>query len=91
MVAKLLVEGSHLLRGEAGVVVLVRGLAGLGVLGVDRLKCFLDDLVGVGLAGLLIVGLLTRLATTLEGLGSLGRGEGIACQAVCLLEPREAS
>ena len=29
-------------------------------------------------------------ATTLESLGALGRGEGIACQAVALLRPREA-
>jgi 2-C-methyl-D-erythritol 2,4-cyclodiphosphate synthase len=28
-------------------------------------------------------------ATTMEGLGAIGRAEAIACQAVCLLAPRE--
>ena len=29
--------------------------------------------------------------TTFEGLGALGRGEGIACQAICLLDETEGS
>ena len=36
------------------------------------------------------IGAISVKATTTERLGFAGRGEGIACQAICLLEPVES-
>jgi len=51
----------------------------------DRMRARIAECLGIPVDR---VGL---KATTLERLGALGRAEGMACQAVALLAPREAS
>ena len=76
------------------------GEAGYGVVNVDmtlladrpRIRDRVAEMreVVAGCLGL-VPGQVSVKATTLEGLGSLGRGEGVACQAVALLSRRGAS
>jgi 2-C-methyl-D-erythritol 4-phosphate cytidylyltransferase/2-C-methyl-D-erythritol 2,4-cyclodiphosphate synthase len=51
----------------------------------DRMRARIADCLGIP------AGRVSVKATTLERLGALGRAEGMACQAVALLAPREGS
>ena len=51
----------------------------------DAMRQRMAEILGTG------AGAVGMKFTTFEGLGAIGRGEGIACQAICLLDETEGS